>query len=334
MFGKSNKGSGKHSKTDHSMNFGGGVARSGSGLRDMSAERSSKSSLNFVSRSASLGRDRGRTASDSSAASYSGRQGPVSPLNLPSDNMQPMSSSYNQGYIIENLGISGMALSLSGKSPLEANPIPMYGRAHSLTNVTRERSLDRLEKEHIIMGERSLDRMHPCIPTTREMEYRNYINSGSASVRDRSLDREREYPHMGARSLERDHHSIGRSRSSERNGEYMASYLSPSPTSQSEYRNSLLFELQVQVSELHKECAKLQKELDNTKDKLSSSMNSIKTFWSPELKKERSLRKEETAKCNMLSEQLKVAQAERQVNIQQIVIFLQSMLHLFLPSCI
>ncbi|XP_041348362.1 ELKS/Rab6-interacting/CAST family member 1-like isoform X2 [Gigantopelta aegis] len=316
MFGKSHKGSGKHSKADHNINYGSGVSRTGSGMRDLSGERSSKSSLNFVSRSASLGRERGRTASDSSAASYSGRHGPVSPLNLPSDNMQPMSSSYNQGYIIENLGISGMALSLSGKSPLEANPVPMYSRAHSLTNVTRERSLDRLEKEHVLMGERSLDRMHPCIPTTREsvreMEYRNYINSGSASARDRSLDREREYPHMGARSLERDHHGIGRSRSSERNGEYMGSYLSPSPTSQSEYRNSLLFELQVQVSELHKECAKLQKELDNTKDKLSSSMNSIKTFWSPELKKERSLRKEETAKCNMLNEHLKVAQAERQ----------------------
>ncbi|GFO27652.1 Elks/rab6-interacting/cast family member 1 [Plakobranchus ocellatus] len=39
-------------------------------------------------------------------------------------------------------------------------------------------------------------------------------------------------------------------------------------------------------------------------------MNSIKTFWSPELKKERAVRKEEAARCNLLNEQLKVTQAE------------------------
>ena len=42
-------------------------------------------------------------------------------------------------------------------------------------------------------------------------------------------------------------------------------------------------------------------------------MNSIKTFWSPELKKERALRKEESSKIATLKEQLKVAQDENQV---------------------
>ena len=43
-------------------------------------------------------------------------------------------------------------------------------------------------------------------------------------------------------------------------------------------------------------------------------MNSIKTFWSPELKKERAVRKEEAARCNLLTEQLKVTEAEVRVS--------------------
>ncbi|KAK3102087.1 hypothetical protein FSP39_008635 [Pinctada imbricata] len=132
------------------------------------------------------------------------------------------------------------------------------------------------------------------------------MNSSMTSSygRDRSLDRE--YPHMGARSLERDHHFTGRSRSSER----------PDFTTQlynqemRHFRDALILELQGQIADLNKECAKIQQELDSTKDKLSSSMNSIKTFWSPELKKERAMRKEESAKYSLLNEQLKVAQAE------------------------
>ena len=44
-------------------------------------------------------------------------------------------------------------------------------------------------------------------------------------------------------------------------------------------------------------------------------MNSIKTFWSPELKKERALRKEELSRMVAVREQLKVAQEENQVSV-------------------
>ena len=44
-------------------------------------------------------------------------------------------------------------------------------------------------------------------------------------------------------------------------------------------------------------------------------MNSIKTFWSPELKKERAVRKEEAARCALLHEHLKVAEAELRVRV-------------------
>lgn len=43
-------------------------------------------------------------------------------------------------------------------------------------------------------------------------------------------------------------------------------------------------------------------------------MNSIKTFWSPELKKERALRKDEAAKMSMWKEQYRVVQDETQVS--------------------
>uniref|UniRef100_A0A8C6L785 ELKS/RAB6-interacting/CAST family member 1 n=1 Tax=Nothobranchius furzeri TaxID=105023 RepID=A0A8C6L785_NOTFU len=46
--------------------------------------------------------------------------------------------------------------------------------------------------------------------------------------------------------------------------------------------------------------------------KLSSSMNSIKTFWSPELKKERALRKDEATRMAVWKEQYKVVQEETQ----------------------
>lgn len=42
-------------------------------------------------------------------------------------------------------------------------------------------------------------------------------------------------------------------------------------------------------------------------------MNSIKTFWSPELKKERALRKDEVSKISVWKEQYRVIQDEAQV---------------------
>ncbi|CDW53171.1 Cast domain containing protein [Trichuris trichiura] len=51
----------------------------------------------------------------------------------------------------------------------------------------------------------------------------------------------------------------------------------------------------------------LRREWQNTVEKLNATMNSIKSFWSPELKKERALRKEEATKLLMLQDQLKMA---------------------------
>lgn len=76
-----------------------------------------------------------------------------------------------------------------------------------------------------------------------------------------------------------------------------------------------LGELQHQNTDLHKELTQLKRELELTNQKLGSSMHSIKTFWSPELKKERALRKEESAKYSLINDQLKMLHAENQVAI-------------------
>lgn len=59
----------------------------------------------------------------------------------------------------------------------------------------------------------------------------------------------------------------------------------------------------------------LRREVEVKESKLSSSMNSIKTFWSPELKKERALRKDEVSKITVWKEQYRVIQDEAQVNV-------------------
>lgn len=71
-------------------------------------------------------------------------------------------------------------------------------------------------------------------------------------------------------------------------------------------------ELQHQNNDLQRELGNLKKELELTNQKLGSSMHSIKTFWSPELKKERALRKEESTKYSLINEQLKLLNSENQ----------------------
>lgn len=79
-------------------------------------------------------------------------------------------------------------------------------------------------------------------------------------------------------------------------------------------RDNYLAELNATNSELQRDLGNLKKELELTNQKLSSSMHSIKTFWSPELKKERALRKEESAKYSLINDQLKLLNSENQVS--------------------
>ena len=123
--------------------------------------------------------------------------------------------------------------------------------------------------------------------------------SGSFGRRDRSLDRSRVDPMSDLDDgayRDRDPH---RTR------------LSPNPISLQ--RDAYMQELQSTNADLQRDLANLKKELELTNQKLGSSMHSIKTFWSPELKKERALRKEESAKYALMNDQLKLLNSENQV---------------------
>ncbi|KAG5275000.1 hypothetical protein AALO_G00142470 [Alosa alosa] len=77
-----------------------------------------------------------------------------------------------------------------------------------------------------------------------------------------------------------------------------------------------LLEMQAQLREMQRENDLLRRELDLKDTKLGSSANSIKSFWSPELKKERVMRKEEAARTSVLKEQMRVTHEENQLTIQ------------------
>ncbi|XP_062851315.1 ELKS/Rab6-interacting/CAST family member 1 isoform X2 [Trichomycterus rosablanca] len=91
-----------------------------------------------------------------------------------------------------------------------------------------------------------------------------------------------------------------------------AAMASTVPHSLRQARDNTIMDLQTQLKEVLRENEVLRKELDVRESKLSSSMNSIKTFWSPELKKERALRKDEVSKMAVWKEQYRVIQEETQ----------------------
>ncbi|XP_054656088.1 ELKS/Rab6-interacting/CAST family member 1-like isoform X16 [Dunckerocampus dactyliophorus] len=84
------------------------------------------------------------------------------------------------------------------------------------------------------------------------------------------------------------------------------------PHSMRQVREGAMTDLQTQLREVLRENELLRRDLDAKESKLSSSMNSIKTFWSPELKKERALRKDEATKMAVWKEQYRVVQEETQ----------------------
>uniref|UniRef100_A0A673W2W1 ELKS/RAB6-interacting/CAST family member 1a n=1 Tax=Salmo trutta TaxID=8032 RepID=A0A673W2W1_SALTR len=84
------------------------------------------------------------------------------------------------------------------------------------------------------------------------------------------------------------------------------------PHSLRQSRDNTILDLQAQLKEVLRENEFLRREVEVKESKLSSSMNSIKTFWSPELKKERALRKDEVSKITVWKEQYRVVQDETQ----------------------
>lgn len=79
-------------------------------------------------------------------------------------------------------------------------------------------------------------------------------------------------------------------------------------------RDMYVTELRARLQEAQNSYAAVKRELETATQKLGSSMHSIKSFWSPELKKERALRKEEATKYALISDQMKLMRVEVQVS--------------------
>jgi hypothetical protein len=97
-------------------------------------------------------------------------------------------------------------------------------------------------------------------------------------------------------------------------------------------RDGFIMELQARLNEMQTQFGHVKRELDATTQKLGSSMHSIKTFWSPELKKERAQRKEEAAKYALLNDQLKILRNENQVRLPLSILMLFNSTIIFIST--
>lgn len=79
--------------------------------------------------------------------------------------------------------------------------------------------------------------------------------------------------------------------------------------------DAMVAELRARLQEAQNSYVLVKRELDTATQKLGSSMHSIKSFWSPELKKERALRKEEATKYALINDQMKLMRVEVQVSL-------------------
>jgi len=80
----------------------------------------------------------------------------------------------------------------------------------------------------------------------------------------------------------------------------------PSAGGRSSRQDSLIVDLQGRLGALSRECCALRVELERTRDQLHASTHSVRVFWSPELKRERSLRKDESIRLAIVSERLRL----------------------------
>lgn len=190
--------------------------------------------------------------------------------------------------------------------PLRDRTAVARGAAPAMT-YERDQSLDR----HV--DRRMRHRSRDSIPDSTGSYH---TIGGGYSRENRGASVERDYPHMGARMLDRGPEpGLMRSRSIDH--EFVDGpqpVMFASDDSGRRTQDNLVIELQSQVNELNRECALLQRDLDTARDKLSSSMNSVRTFWSPELKRERCQRKDDLGRLALLVEQLRLAEVENRVS--------------------
>ncbi|ESO99133.1 hypothetical protein LOTGIDRAFT_173926, partial [Lottia gigantea] len=173
MFKKSHSRSSSTSRSDHSESAAGydiPIGKMKPAQQALqSGPQSQQSSKSSRSRTSSEG---GSSHNSSSSGSHgSNYRSPyqsaslsrtVNPMNYPLDNLTALSIalSGNSPYSAENITLpTRQNIHHAKSSSTNSSPSNHGGRTSSLQNVSaRERSLERLEREYLMMGERSLDR--------------------------------------------------------------------------------------------------------------------------------------------------------------------------------
>ncbi|KAL8604126.1 hypothetical protein ACOMHN_047338 [Nucella lapillus] len=278
------------------------------------------SKSNSLERQSHTGSDGGISSMSGSGTDDSGHSSMSSPLNLPMEQLQSFNAVYRVGQAPSTsspyqLNIQGPPKNI-GKQQVSQSRHGLSKIMNSLSTAASDRFFDRKENDRGVYGDGAVRSEH----SPDRNSQRKQPSFGSGNERDHNTS---SYTSLGNDPLlDRESVCAGGSENggvpeprSVDHAEEMSCQslqLYDTDVSQEDYRNKIIFELQWQVAELHERCAQQQKEADLARDRLGSSMHSVSTFWSPELKKERTLRKEEAARCYTLFEQLVVRQAELQ----------------------
>ena len=275
------------------------------------------------------GSDGGLSSLSGSGTDDSGHSSMSSPLNLPMEHLQSFSAVYRAGqHTCQGSVPNAQLLSSQGPPRSVHNPLhhtqrqsgqghPGHAGQPRATSITASRESSVEGREHDpdtltssgICSSRSQQRLR------KANIVKNYVfDIGNQRAESRSL--ESETAAQGRHSAE-----VYENLRAEGLTHHCAAGLEPGSSLAGDYRNTVIFELQRQVKVLHDRCAMLQKEAELSRVKLGTSMHSVTTFWSPELKKERTFRKEEVARCARLKEQLRDAEAELKVCVVNLVAF-------------
>nr|XP_006817071.1 PREDICTED: LOW QUALITY PROTEIN: ELKS/Rab6-interacting/CAST family member 1-like [Saccoglossus kowalevskii] len=271
---------------------------------------------------------------------YSPRRSPRPPR---SDAHHQYQQQYHVEVPVQHQQIPATVSGRTGQSPSHASPRisrpQLHARSHSL-----ERSVITTSSGHSPMPMEQIQSLSAAYNTSLEfMPTADNTSGGPSTSRSHTLPRsvhisspQHTPSHSRSNSLGSGIHAVvstttdfGQHKSDHTgisSNITMASPQLPQSHELRQVRDTLLLDLQTQLAHLQKENANLKKELEVKENKLQSSMNSIKTFWSPELKKERALRKEENSKLFVLAEQQNMSSNENQ-ELTKTIQSLQDELH-------
>ena len=283
------------------------------------------------------------SSSLSSASSTSCTTGPTAPKNSAEivDLINDLRRHHRAGYSSPHSTTSGgsdyvtaMATAQNGRQ----QPAVQNGR--KMTNFDREK-LEYNSQTHMVKKMGVMTRGHSL---DRDLELNNQIKevalpeNGGRQARGMRLV---EGIVVGKGKLEGDRvlFALARSRSvdcsnsevlqtTDRECLYALPYRSESPRHDNDAASLLL---RTQLRQLSARCEMLQRDLDRTKQELGCSVNSIRNFWSPELKKARATRREEMTKNASLAQQLISCQDEVQASILQLIVAVHTKVQITMP---